>query len=301
MSISRRAFLALAAVAAGCSGTGGETRVLRLATGLAGGPYGVLGDRLAAELRREGMTVQVLQTAASVQNLTMLTDGRADIGFALADSADDAVRVRHQPVAALARMYMNYVHLVVAENGGITGVRNLAGRRLSIGAEGSGTAVTATRVLAAAALPRPPRLTRLGLDESIKALRDGEIDAFFWSGGVPTPALVALPGVALVPLEPLVAVLRRDFGPMYEHADVPAGAYGNARPVPTVGTPSYLMCRSSLPDDVVYTVTETLFTARDRLQAPSAPGGRLDRRYAIGTGVVQLHPGAARYYRSVYG
>ncbi|MEU6712467.1 TAXI family TRAP transporter solute-binding subunit [Nonomuraea sp. NPDC046802] len=301
MSISRRALLGLAAFAAACSGSGEDLPELRLATGPAGGPYGQLGDRLAEELRREGLRARVLRTAASVQNLTMMTDGRAEAGFSLADSADDAVRVRRQPVLALARMYMNYVHLVVARTSPITGIEELAGRAVSIGEEGSGTAVTATRVLSAAALERPPEVVRLELDASIKALRGGDIEAFFWSGGVPTPALAALDDVRLVPLERLVPVMRRGFGPVYEHATVPAGTYGGAAPVPTVGTPSYLMCRATLPGDLAYTITETLFNARDRLQAPSAPGGRLDERYAIGTGVVPLHAGAIRYYRSVYG
>lgn len=299
--MSRRVFLALVAMgAAGCSDTASGQPSLRLATGLAGGPYGALGDRFAAELRRDGFTVEVFETAASVQNLTMLTDGRADLGFSLADSADDAVSMRHQPVAALARMYMNYVHLVVRAGSVISAAKDLAGRKVSIGADGSGTAVTAVRVLDAAGV-RGHTVVRLGLDMSIKALADRAIDAFFWSGGVPTPALASLDDIKLVPLEPLVPVLRRVFGPVYENAAVPAGAYGAAKPVPTVGTPSYLVCRRTLPDEVAFAVTETLFDARDRLQAPSAPGGRLDKRYAIGTGVVPLHPGAARYYRSVYG
>ncbi|MEV0620821.1 TAXI family TRAP transporter solute-binding subunit [Nonomuraea sp. NPDC050404] len=302
MSISRRSLLLGGlAVPAGCSEGGEGGRELRLATGLAGGPYRPLGDRLAEELRRGGMRVRVLATAASVQNLTMMTDGRADAGFALADSAADAVRIRHQPVSALARMYMNYVHLVVLTESQVTEVGQLAGRAVSIGVEGSGTAVTAARVLAAAGLKRPPVISRLELDASIEALRAGRIEAFFWSGGAPTPALAARDDVRLLPLDPLVPVLRREFGPVYEHASVPAGTYGGPASVPTVGTPSYLMCRNSLPDDLSYTITETLFRARDRLQAPSAPGGRLDERYAIGTGVVPLHPGAARYYRSVYG
>ncbi|MGR6922462.1 TAXI family TRAP transporter solute-binding subunit [[Actinomadura] parvosata] len=301
MPISRRALLGLAVLAAGCSGSEDGSFELRLATGLAGGPYRELGDRLAQELRRGGMRMREIPTAASVQNLTMMTDGRADAGFALADTADDAVRVRHQPVAALARMYLNYVHLVVAKDSAITTVRQLAGRAVSIGVEGSGTAVTATRVLAAAGLGKPPSVARLDLDASIEALRGGRIEAFFWSGGVPTPALAARDDVRLVSLEALVPVLRRRFGPVYEEASVPAGTYGGVRTVRTVGTPSYLMCRTSLPADLAYTITETLFSARDRLQAPSAPGGRLDERYAIGTGVVPLHPGAARYYRSVYG
>lgn len=301
MLISRRTLLGLAALAAGCASTGDRWPDVRLATGLAGGPYGQLGDRLAQELRNDGLRVRVLPTAASVQNLTMMSDGRADVGFALADSADDAVRVRHQPVSALARMYMNYVHLVVSKDSEITSVKELAGRAVSIGAEGSGTAVTATRVLAAAELERPPELSRLDLDVCVEALRGGRIEAFFWSGGVPTPALAEAGDIRLLSLESMVPLLRRGFGPVYEHASVPARAYGSTKPVPTVGTPSYLVCRTSLSADLAYTITETLFRARDRLQAPSAPGGRLDERYAIGTGVVPLHAGAARYYRSAYG
>ncbi|MFF5262256.1 TAXI family TRAP transporter solute-binding subunit [Actinomadura viridis] len=308
MSLTRRALLLAAAVAAaGCAPGGGGGPELRLATGGTGGPYEMLGTRLAAELRRRGLPVRVLPTAASVQNLTMLAEGRADLGFALADSAEDAVRARRLPVAALARVYMNYMHMVVPRDSGVNAPADLAGRAVSIGADGSGTAVTAERILAAepAAGPgRRPRILRLHLDESIDALRRGEIAAFFWSGGVPTPALDAFrraSPIRLIPLGDRVAPLRRAHGPVYEEASVPARSYGLSRPVPTIGTPSYLVCRQGLGQDRARRVTEILFSSRDRLQAPEAPGGRLDTRYAIGTGSVPLHPGAARYYRSVYG
>ncbi|MGK5555409.1 TAXI family TRAP transporter solute-binding subunit [Actinomadura kijaniata] len=305
MSLSRRAFLLLTAgTAAGCTGGGGDAAPLRLATGPAGGPYGVLGDRLAAELRRAGRRVRVVPTAASVANLELLAAGRADLGFALADSADDAVRLHHRPVAALARVYLNYVHLVVPADSPVRAPADLAGRPVSIGARGSGTSVTAARVLASAGLRKPARTLRLGLDDSLAALRQGRIAAFFWSGGVPTAALDAFARhtrVRLVPLDRLVAPLRRAHGPVYESATVPARSYGAGTPVATIGTASYLLCRADLPGRDAHAVTELLFTRRDRLQAPDAPGGRLDRRYAIGTGTVPLHPGAARYYRSVYG
>ncbi|MFE3449136.1 TAXI family TRAP transporter solute-binding subunit [Nonomuraea sp. NPDC059194] len=303
MSVTRRAFLAVAAgLVAGCSVGADHAPALRIATGPVGGPYEVLGDRLATELRRRGFTVTVLRTAASIENLALLADGRADLGLSLADSADEAVRVRHDPVSALARMYMNYVHLVVRKDSGITRIQDLAGRAVSTGAEGSGTAFTAERVLAKAALKERARTSRLGLDESLRALAVGGVDAFFWSGGVPTPALATseLP-IRLLPLDWLVAPLRRQYGPLYESAIVPAEEYAQSGPVPTVGTASYLVCRTALPDEIAFAVTETLFASRDRLEAPDAPGGRLDERYAIGTGAVPLHAGAARYYRSVYG
>ncbi|WP_067467368.1 TAXI family TRAP transporter solute-binding subunit [Actinomadura macra] len=305
---TRRTVLLLAAglpaTVAGCSGAPGVRARLRLATGEAGGAYEVLGERFAAELHRGGLDATVLRTAASVENLAMLAGGRAELGFALADSADRAVRVERRPVAALARMYMNYVHAVVPAGSPVRSAADLAGRRVSIGAALSGTAVTAGRVLAAARLTEPARTSTLGLDASMRALRAGGVAAFFWSGGVPTPALDAFARttpVRLLALGGLVAPLRRAHGPVYEMAEVPAGEYGGGRPVPTVGTPSYLVCRVSLPGDVAFTVTKILFAGRDRLEAPDAPGGRLDRRYAIGTGAVPLHPGAARYYRSVYG
>ncbi|WP_329521972.1 TAXI family TRAP transporter solute-binding subunit [Spirillospora sp. NBC_01491] len=304
MPLSRRALLSLTAAAAGCSADGERLPALRLATGPIGGPYGVLGDRLAAELRRRGGPVRVFKTAASVENLGLLAAGRADLGFALADSAEDAVRVRHRPVAALARMYMNYVHLVVPADSPVRAPGDLAGRAVSIGADGSGTAVTAERILAAAHLARPVRPVRLGLEASATDLRARRIAAFFWSGGVPTPALVALgraTPIRLIPLGGLVRSLRRAHGPMYDTVTVSAGMYGTPVPVPTVGTASYLVCRGSLPGRVAQTVTAVLFASRDRLQAPDAPGARLDRRYAVSTGGVPLHPGAVRYYRSVYG
>ncbi|MFC6883705.1 MULTISPECIES: TAXI family TRAP transporter solute-binding subunit [Actinomadura] len=301
--LSRRALLLLGAAAAGCRSGGGDAAPLRLATGPAGGAYGVLGDRFAAELRRRGLRVQVTKTAASVENLELLAAGRADLGFALADSAEDAVRVRRRPICALARMYLNYVHLVVPDGSKVRAPADLDGRAVSIGAEGSGTAVTAERVLAAAGPVRPARTLRLGLEESIAALRDGRIEAFFWSGGVPTPAVDALGRAApirLVALSGLVRRMRRSYGPMYEPVPVPAGAYGGTAPVSTIGTASYLVCRRALGAGTAFRATEVLFSSRDRLRVPDAPGARLDRRYAVGTGGVPLHAGAVRYYRSVY-
>ncbi|MCP2342307.1 TAXI family TRAP transporter solute-binding subunit [Actinomadura rupiterrae] len=309
--MNRRAFLVAAALAAGgesalagCGGSGRRT-ALRLVTGEKGGPYQALGDRFAAELRRGGFAVTVVPTNASVQNLEMLAGGRADVGFALADSADQAVRVEHRQVAALARMYMNFVHIIVRADSPVTRVADLAGRPVSLGADGSGTAVTAERILAVAGLSRPAHAVKYGLDRSIKALLAGELAAAFWSGGVPTPALTALAQrvrIRLVPLdEDLVTKLRRTYGPVYDPAAIPVTAYGASEPTDTVSTASYLMCRVALPRDVAYRVTERLFTSRDRLAAPEAPGGRLDRRFAIGTGAVPLHPGASRYYKSVFG
>ncbi|MER5862735.1 TAXI family TRAP transporter solute-binding subunit [Kitasatospora sp. NPDC002040] len=307
---SRRAVLALgaAAVLTGCSAPS-PRGVLRLAAGPEGGPYRTFGLRLAEEIGRAhpGLTVEVLSTAASVRNLRLIGEGGAELGLTLADSAADAVAGRGAfdrpvPVAAIARLYLNYLHLVVPADRPVPAVGELAGRRFSIGADGSGTAVVAERVLAAAgATPAGARL--LGPAESVAALEAGELDAFFWSGGVPTRAITGLAErlpVRLVPLAAQAAALRTAYGPVYEAVSIPLGAYRQAAPTPTVGTPSYLVCAAGLDPEIARAVTEVLFRRRDHLQTPDAPGGRLDERYAIGTGTVPLHPGAARHYRAVH-
>ncbi|BFV58962.1 TAXI family TRAP transporter solute-binding subunit [Kitasatospora sp. CMC57] len=310
MPLSRRAALALgaAAVLTGCSAPS-PRGVLRLAAGPEGGPYQTFGRRLAEEvtLAHPGLTVEVLSTAASVRNLRLIGEGGAELGLTLADSAADAVAggggfARPVPVAAIARLYLNYLHLVVPSDRPASTVGELAGRRYSLGAAESGTAVVAERVLNAAGLSTAGAQL-LGPAESVAALRAGELDAFFWSGGVPTRAITELAErlpVRLVPLAAQAAALRTTYGPVYEDVSIPLGAYRQPGPTPTVGTPSYLVCAAGLDPEIVRAVTEVLFRRRDHLQTPDAPGGRLDERYAIGTGTVPLHPGAARYYRSVY-
>ncbi|WFB10954.1 TAXI family TRAP transporter solute-binding subunit [Streptomyces sp. LX-29] len=293
----------------GCTESGPHGAV-RLATGPRGGPYAIFGSRLADEVRSSHahLGVRVLTTAASVENLRLLGDGRADLALSLADSAADAaaghgVFPRRLPVAALARLYLNYLHLVVPARSAIRTPAQLVGHTVSIGAAESGTSVTAERVLETAGVDTD-RGVRLGLGASVTALRSGDVAAFFWSGGAPTQAIADLARrtpVRLVPLGDLAPALRRTYGPVYEGVAIPAGVYDQPGPTPTVATPSYLVCRTDLPDDVVRAVTGVLFARRDRLPVPDAPGSRLDERYAIGTGTVPLHPGAAGYYRSVHG
>ncbi|MEU1799998.1 TAXI family TRAP transporter solute-binding subunit [Streptomyces sp. NPDC019937] len=309
-TVPRRLLLALAAGGlAGCSDPGPSARV-RLATGPRGGPYATFGSRLATEAHRahHGLTVTVLTTAASVENLRMLGDGRADTALTLADSAADAAAGRGTfrrpvPIAALARLYLNYLHLVVPADSTIEHPAQLAGRTVSLGAAASGTSTTAGRVLATAGV-RDIRAVRLGLGESADALTRGSVDAFFWSGGAPTWAIARLARrhrLRLIPLGGFARALRGAHGPVYEEVSIPAGVYGTRKPTPTVGTPSYLVCRSALADGTARALTGVLFERRDRLAVPDAPGSRLDERYAIGTGTVPLHPGAAAYYRAAYG
>ncbi|MEV7245312.1 TAXI family TRAP transporter solute-binding subunit [Streptomyces sp. NPDC093248] len=310
----RAAGLAPAAVAAaGCSGDTGPGPRLRLATGAPGGPYHAFGRALAAEAARGDtpLRISALSTSASVDNLRMLAGGSADLGLAMADAAEDAVRgrapfARPTGVTALARVYVNYAHLVVPARGPVRSVRDLAGRTVATGAAGSGGQVLAGRLLRVAGLTgaRSVRQRRFGLTASLEALRTGTVDALVWAGGVPTPALAALARelpLRFLPLESAAGTLRDTYGPVYTTVTLPAGVYGLTAPVATIGVGNYLLARPQVPRRAAEDVLRVVFDRWRVLLREVTAGARLEPRFAVATGDVPLHPGAVAYYRSVYG
>jgi TRAP transporter TAXI family solute receptor len=305
---------AAALLLAGCSWGGeGPRRRLVLATGPAGGPYAEFGRLLAQELaaRSDTVTLEAVPTAASVENLQRIGSGRADLGLTLADMAGAAVAgeapfERPIPVTALARVYVNFTHLVVLAASAVRRLTDLSGRTVAVGAVGSGTEVVAGRLLRVGGLTggRAPRAVRLDLRRSVAALGAGRVDALFWSGGVPTPALDGLAAerpLRLLPLDGYVGDLRAAYGEAYTPVFVPVGAYGLDAEVGTIGVANYLVARPDLPTGAAREVTEVLFTAWDALTRAIGTGPRLEPRFAVSTGSVPLHPGAVDYYRAVYG
>ncbi|WKV70201.1 TAXI family TRAP transporter solute-binding subunit [Streptomyces sp. PCS3-D2] len=317
---SRRAVLAAglgatATALAGCSRHPRPVRRLRLATGPEGGPYNAFGKALALAVGASGLPLEIVpvSTAASVDNLRGLDEGSAELALAMADAAEDAVLGRDSfptpaaGVTALARVYVNYTHLAVPAGGPVHAVADLAGRPVAAGAPGSGVRVVAQRVLRAAAPAggaAPADERPLGLAPSVAALRDGAVDALFWSGGVPTPSLSALARelpLRFLPLDAYVGPLRARHAPVYTAVTLPAGVYGLTDPVGTIGVGNYLLARADVAEGVVRDLLRVVFDRwRDLLREVTA-GARLEPRFAISTGRVPLHPGAAAYYRAVYG
>lgn len=280
---------------------------LTLATGGASGIYHGYGTGLAAVLtERYDLTVDVLETGGSVENLQLLADGTAHVAFSAADAVGDAVAgtgpfSEPLPLRALARVYDDFLHLVVPADSDIQTVEDLRGHDVSVGAPGSGTSLIASRLLEAADVAeRDLRVQALGLSGSIQAMRAGDVDAFFWSGGLRTPGITTLADdvpVRLVPLDGLVDEVRARHGSGYRHGVVPAGMYGLSRDVPTLAVPNFLVVPETMPEPVARTLVATLFDARSRIAAQVPTASQLDRVRAIFTDPAALHPGALRFYR----
>jgi TRAP transporter TAXI family solute receptor len=295
--------------AAGCAGDPGyPAGPLRIASGGTGGVYYAYAQGIATVVRTAlpNLRPTVLATAASVENLQMVAAGRAEVGFTSADAAADAFRGRPPfaaptAVAALGRIYENYLHLVVRLDRAITKVADLRGRGVSVGAPASGTELFATRLLPLLGLTLADlRAERLDPDVAADGVASGRLDAMFFSGGIPTGAIAALAQrtpIGLLELGSFVRRLRDRYGEVYVERTIPASAYGLATSTVTVGVANYLAVAAVMDERVGYRVTRALFDHRDLLAAAHPEGSRLDRGGAVSTLPLPLHPGAARYYR----
>jgi hypothetical protein len=286
---------------------------LAIATGGTGGVYFPLGGGLASLLSRNipGVAATAEVTPASVDNMRLVGAKRADVAFTLADTAHDAFKgeetFRGQPVPirTLAPLYNNFNHLVTLQDTGINSVADLRGKRVSLGAPGSGTEITALRILEAAGINERSdiRRERLGADQSADALKDRKIDAYFWSGGLPTGSvlgLAATPGVRIkmVPLDTLVAGLQRKYGNLYFRAVIQKEFYpGMPADAPSIGVANLLVVHQDFSADLAYQITKLLFEKRGELAQVHKEAANITTIGLAGRSPVPFHPGAIRYYK----
>lgn len=308
--ISRRSLLLgvpVLAIAA-CSAPRDEEEIV-LATGGTKGVYYSYGLAMAEAIgpRLQGTRLRVVSTMGSVDNLQQIADGEAQMAIVAADAALDAVDGRAEfqaPVAicAIARLYDDIVHLVTRADSSIRSIGDLPGRRVSLGPAGSGTELIARRMLEVAGVTlHESDLDPLGINESVEALAAGTVEAFFWSGGLPTVGVTELVRhvpIRLVDLGELSLGMRTTYGLSYRRALVPAGTYGIEGDISTIAVPNFLVVDRRLEASLVYDVTAGLFAQRTVMARRVAAVRALDLAEAIYTVPIDLHDGALRYYRA---
>jgi uncharacterized protein len=298
------------ALLTGCESDGEEaTGTLRIATGSTGAVYYAYGKAIAKLAKQYLPNVQasVLTTNASKENVDAVLASQAEVGFTQADTAGEGHKAAPGQLAALARIYDDYVHLVVAHDSTIQTVEDLRGKRVSVGAARSGTAGTADHILDVASTGPNADLKAgivqlpLNLEASVEKLQTRQIDAFFFSGGLAVGLIQGLAEkfpIRLLALDKLVQPMRDRFGDYYAERVVPASAYRGISPTISIGIANYLVVRASMPEPLAYGVTRLLFEGRDELAKAHQAAGRLNIRSAISTSPLPLHAGAVRYYRT---
>ncbi|MCL9758848.1 TAXI family TRAP transporter solute-binding subunit [Frankia sp. AiPa1] len=263
-----------------------------------------------ANLLRPLLDAQVMQTLGSVQNIRAVAAGTADLGLALADSLDaartggPAFGGRPMTLYALGRVYENYMQLVVRADSPVQTLADLAGRSVSLGANGSGAALFGERLFATAGV-QLGQARHLSLNDAVGALRDSLIDAMLWSGGVPTAVLAKADqawGIRLLDLGGYVPALRSGYGRYYNEISLPAGIYRTVGAVRTVGVPNLLFTGTRTGDSEVRDTVRALVDHAGQLVPAQARGTQyLDVGNLINTEPLPLHPAAAATYRALRG
>ncbi|MBC7803431.1 MAG: TAXI family TRAP transporter solute-binding subunit [Candidatus Parcubacteria bacterium] len=290
-----------------------QAQNISIATGGTGGVYYPLGGGLAALLSKKvpGMTATAEVTGGSVANMQLVGTGKSYLAFTQADAAIDALKGQDKftgkpiPVRALAVLYPNRMHVVSIDGTGITKIADMKGKRVSTGSGGSATEVFAFRVIEAAGLDKDKdmRRERLGVAESVSALKDRKIDAFFWVGGLPTAAVTDLsnsPGVKIkmIDIAHLVPEMAKKHGSIYIKDVIPQRMYKGMEADNQAATVTNLLAvHQSMDDKTAYIITKTMFeNVVDLVRVHAeAVNIKLENQKAENSSI-PWHPGAVKYF-----
>ena len=286
---------------------------LSIATGGTGGVYYPIGGGLAEIINNnvEGYSATAEVTGASVENMGLIATGDADLAIALADTVLQAYtgtgpfEGQQLPmVRALASVYANMVHIVALESSGITSLSDLIGKRVSIGAPGSGTEVNTAAILQANGITYDDiNEQRLNFNETADALGNGDIDVGFWSVGAPTSSILNLAttqNIVIITLteDEIAAAMAAD--PTFALTTLPGGSYTGVDEDTTVlAIPNVLAVSSEMSDDLAYELTKAMFDNIADLQAVHPAANETTVEFTMTATPVPLHAGAIRYYEEI--
>jgi len=286
---------------------------ISIATGGTGGVYYPLGGGMAAVLSKyvPGLQATAEVTGGSVANLQLINTGKPYLGMTMADATLDAYKGEDKfkgkpvPVRTLLIMYPNRMHVVTVEGSGINTMKDLKGKRVSTGSGGSATEVMAFRVIEAAGLDkdRDMKRERLGVAESVNAIKDRKIDAFFWVGGLPTAAVTDLantPGVKLKLIDhaELVPAMNKKHGELYVADVIPKDIYhGLDKDNRIASVNNLLVAHQNMDDKTAYAIVKAVFDHKDELVRThkEAENIKLENQKASAS-PVPWHPGAVKYF-----
>ena len=302
-------FLTACSEGGGGAAAGGST-ALSIAAGGTGGVYYPLGGGIATMIGNdiEGYSATVQETNASVDNLLLVQTEAADLALVVGDVVSDAVEgigsFADNPVdiCSLGNLYNNYMQLVTSAGSGIESVEDMKGKRVSVGSPSSATEVGAVRILESAGINVETDIDRrqLGAAETADALRDGTIDAGFWSGGLPTGALVdyaSTGDMVLVNFGEYAEALATEFGEYYVEQEIAANTYeGQSEAVSVIVSPNLLVASNSMDATLQEQITAAIFDNKDALIQVHPAAEELDAATAGNVPYITTCAGAQTYF-----
>ena len=289
--------------------SGDRPDFLALATAGTGGGYYLLGGSIA-EIWSRDLPNQIAVaevTGGSVENLSLLLADQVEVVFSMGTNALEAHAGSGSfqgeglgEVRTLVALYANVLQLASREGSGVTTLSDLAGRRVSVGAPGSGTEVGARNLLAANGIDYEDfEPQRLNFNETANALRDGTVDAGFWSAGPPTSSIMDLATarpIRLISLTQAEIEQTASIDPTVRSDIIPADAYrGQASQITTLSTPNVLVVRADMADELAYALIEAILDAQEELEAVHPVARQISVEYTLEASPIPLHPGVVRY------
>ena len=286
---------------------------IAIATGGTGGVYYPLGGGMANVLSKHvpGMQASARVTGGSVDNLKLIGSQQSEVALVMVDAALDALKGEDKfkgspvDVRTLMVLYPNRMHVVSMDGTGVEKMSDLKGKRVSTGSPGSATEVMAFRVSEAAGLDKDKdmRRERLGVAESVNALKDRKIDAFFWVGGLPTAAVTDLGATPNVKIKMIdhadtVEKMNKKYDNLYTTGVIPAKTYpGQDKDNPIAVVQNILVANAKMSDKVAYDIVKTFIEKRDELVAVHAEAESIKlENQSPKNSPIPWHPGAVKYF-----
>ena len=296
----------------GCNGNSDVEgkKFLNIGTGGTAGTYYPIGGAMAEILNKEipGMSASAQSTGASVANVNMLGDGtidlatvQNDIAYYAAHGTEMFVDKKVDGLKGVASLYPETCQFVTLKSSGIKSLSELKGKRIAVGAVGSGVEANVRQILAAYGIGYDDIDAQyLSFAEGASALKDGNVDVAVLTAGYPTASvqdIAAQNPVRLLPVEDKIADDLIAKYPFYTKTVIPAGTYaGFDEAVPSVSVMAMLVAGPTVNEELGYKVTKAIFSHLDRLQAAHAVGKQITRDSVKAGMSLPMNEGAEKYF-----
>ncbi|NLG85931.1 MAG: TAXI family TRAP transporter solute-binding subunit [Firmicutes bacterium] len=288
-----------------------EKKFVNIATGGTAGTYFPLGGAIADILNKniDGVNASAQSTGASVANINMLKDGSVEMAFVQNDityyAATGTEMFQDKKVDGLrgiATLYPETVQIVTLAKTGIKDIADMKGKRVAVGAAGSGTEANARQILEAYGITyQDITVQYLSFAEAASNLKDGNVDAAFVTAGFPTAAIqdiAAQHDVVLLPVDEDIADKLIEKYPFYTKVIIPKDTYPKqAEDVNAVAVMAMLVVTDDMDEQLAYDITKAIYSNLDRLQTAHAVGKMITKEKALDGMSVELHPGAEKYFK----